>query len=228
MWARFDVPWQAQDTMTVEEWNLLTLPWRGAFEQAWESFRAGSPPIGAVVADGDGRVISRGRSRKGEPSGGSGYLAGSYLAHAEMNALIRLDERHRPEHTLYTTLEPCFLCAVATTMSHVGAVRFAGSDPVWRFLQDLPAEHPELAARWPKVEGPLPGPIGAFASLLGIGDLLTREPSERAIDTFRDSMPELVEWALRLVAGGDFEVWRTLDLDEVITAIWRQLVELGP
>lgn len=50
--------------MTVEEWNLLPLPWRGAFEQAWESFRAGSPPIGAVVADGDGRVISRGRSRK--------------------------------------------------------------------------------------------------------------------------------------------------------------------
>jgi hypothetical protein len=40
-------------------------------------------------------------------------------------------------------------------------------------------------------------------------------------------MPELVEWALRLVAGGDFEVWRTLDLDEVITAIWRQLVERG-
>jgi hypothetical protein len=102
-------------------------------------------------------------------------------------------------------------------MSHVGAVRFAGSDPVWRFLQDLPAEHPELAARWPKVEGPLPGPVGAFASLLGIGDLLTREPSERAIDTFRDSMPELVEWALRLLAGGYFEVWRTLDLDEVIT-----------
>ena len=62
-------------------------------------------------------------------------------------------------------------------------------------------------------------------SLLGIGDLLTRESGERAIASFRDSMPDLVEWALTLVRRGDFEVWRTLDLDEVIATIWRQLVE---
>jgi tRNA(adenine34) deaminase len=213
--------------MTVEEWHLLSPPWRAAFEQAWESLTVGSPPIGAVVADYDGRVISRGRSRKGEPSDGGGYLAGSYLAHAEMNALIALDERHRPEHTLYTTLEPCFLCAAATTMSHVGAVRFAGSDPVWRFLQDLPAEHPELAARVAQGGGPVARPGRSLRFTLGIGDLLTREPSKRAIATFRDSMPGLVEWAATLVSRGDFEVWHTLELDEVITAIWRQLVEHG-
>lgn len=138
--------------LVMEEWDQLSPTWREAFELAWESLRAGSPPIGAVVVDGDGRIVSRGRSRRGETTAPDGQIGASYLAHAEINALIGLDQRLRSDHTLYTTLESCVLCAAATAMSHIGIVKFAGRDPIWSFLQDLPAEHPQLAVRWPHVD----------------------------------------------------------------------------
>lgn len=91
-------------------------------ELAWESYRAGSLPIGAVVADAQGTVLSRGRNRIYERSGEDGSLFGHRLAHAEINALVTLDyERYGPAACiLYTTTEPCPLCVEATRMSEVG------------------------------------------------------------------------------------------------------------
>lgn len=44
-------------------WNSLERPWQMSFEQGWEALKAGSIPIGAVIADESGNVISRGKSR---------------------------------------------------------------------------------------------------------------------------------------------------------------------
>src|SRR5438552_1432449 len=100
------------------EWAALSPPWRAAFDLAWESFQAGSPPVGAVVTDRSDRIIGWGRSRRHETVAPVGQLAGSRLAHAEVNALAALPVDHDPELRLYVTLEPCLLCVAAAAISH--------------------------------------------------------------------------------------------------------------
>lgn len=67
--------------MTV--WQTLALPWQAAFEEAWVAYLAGCLPIGAVVADDEGVILTRGRNRIGETYNG--------LSHAELNALVATD-----------------------------------------------------------------------------------------------------------------------------------------
>lgn len=90
----------------------LPTPWRLPFELAWEAFRAGSRPIGAVLVDGAGRLLATGRNRSQESTAPPGQLVGTALAHAEINALAQLPAGRRYEdHRLYTTLEPRLLKA---------------------------------------------------------------------------------------------------------------------
>src|SRR5215212_4445037 len=116
--------WKERDALPEPDdlWTRLPVPWRACLELAWEAYQAGSLPIGAVVADAEGEVISRGRNRIHERSGEDGYLFGHKLAHAELNALVTLDnDAYDPaECTLYTTTEPCPLCE--------GALRRLGGD----------------------------------------------------------------------------------------------------
>jgi tRNA(Arg) A34 adenosine deaminase TadA len=60
-----------------------------AVELAWESFRAGSLGIGAVITR-DGETLATGRNRLAESDPGEVVLAGTSLAHAELNALAKL------------------------------------------------------------------------------------------------------------------------------------------
>jgi tRNA(adenine34) deaminase len=89
-------------------------PWRECFELAWEAFGAGTIPVGAVVVDASGATVARGRNRIFEATAPAGQLAGTYIAHAELNALAELPalptrdgQGPYSRHTLYTTLEPC-------------------------------------------------------------------------------------------------------------------------
>jgi len=82
-------------------------------------------PVGAVLVH-DGQVIGLGWNRNitlSDPS-----------AHAEIMALRAAGERlanHRlpPDATLYVTLEPCAMCAMALVHARVGRVVYAASDP---------------------------------------------------------------------------------------------------
>ena len=112
-------------------WEELSEPWRACVEEAWEAYRSGSLPIGAVVTDAHGRVVSRGRNRIHERSGPPGAVFGHKLAHAELNALLCLNHReHDPRAcVLWTTTEPCPLCVGAARMSEIGALRYASREP---------------------------------------------------------------------------------------------------
>ncbi|MFJ3303196.1 nucleoside deaminase [Streptomyces sp. NPDC086549] len=139
-------------------------PWRLPFELAWEAFRAGSRPIGAVLVDADGRVVATGRNRSQESIAPAGQLVGTAIAHAEINALARLPiGRRHPGHRLYTTLEPCLLCSSALIHSHVPHVVYAAADAMWRGIEDVPGVGGTIAARWARREGPLDGPLGSLA-----------------------------------------------------------------
>jgi hypothetical protein len=59
---------------------VLTGIWRECFLAAWESFRVGSVPVGAVLVGPDGMVVTRGRNRFNEAAGPPGEVAGSYIA----------------------------------------------------------------------------------------------------------------------------------------------------
>jgi len=112
----------------VDRWRELEEPWRAAFGLAWEAYLAGTVPVGSAVAAADGRVVARGRNRIFDPPGQG--LAGSRLAHAEVDALAQLPatERYR-DHVLYSTLEPCLLCVAATLHTTVGRIEYATGDP---------------------------------------------------------------------------------------------------
>ena len=111
-------------------WETLSEPWRVCVELAWEAYRAGSLPIGAVVADTEGQLLSSGRNRIHEFTGAPGTVFGRKLAHAELNALLSLEGELDPRScVLYTTTEPCPLCVGAVRMADVRELRYAAREP---------------------------------------------------------------------------------------------------
>ena len=148
-------------------WRSLDLPLQLAFQQAWEAFQSGSIGVGAVASAPDGSVVVVGRNRVGETDAPPGQLAGTSLAHAEMNVIAQLPFRHPRELVLTTTLQPCLQCAAAIRMAPVALVRYAGSDLLWDGCGDFSALSPWLRRR-PAVptEGPSGGEIGLFATMV--------------------------------------------------------------
>jgi tRNA(adenine34) deaminase len=129
--------------------------WRACVEEAWAAYRTGSLPIGAVIADARGRIVTRGRNRISEAKPPEGLLGGNPLAHAEVNALLALHatDADPAACVLYTTTEPCPLCVGASYMSRVRDLRFAARDP-WAGGAHLPAASPYLGRHGSWVAGP--------------------------------------------------------------------------
>jgi tRNA(adenine34) deaminase len=98
---------------------------RAALEEARAARETGDVPVGAVVLDGSGAVIARGRNRR--------EADGDPTAHAEIVA-IRAAARSAGQWrldglTLVVTLEPCTMCAGAITAARLGRVVFGAADP---------------------------------------------------------------------------------------------------
>ena len=118
--------------MNKSFWETLSEPWQAALEMAWEGYCAGTLPIGAAVADHEGKVLSRGRNRSMDQCAPNKQIFGDMLAHAELNALIelQLDQESRHSTALYTTMEPCPLCIGTFYMSSIRTLQYAGRDPL--------------------------------------------------------------------------------------------------
>jgi tRNA(adenine34) deaminase len=123
-------------------WRTLSLPWQTCISEAWAAYCAGSVPIGACITDSAGRIVARGRNRLGEHTDARPAISGSRLAHAEVNALLALDEGVVDPHdcTLYTTMEPCPLCVGALTMANIRQFHYAARD-AWAGAADLVRSH---------------------------------------------------------------------------------------
>jgi tRNA(adenine34) deaminase len=178
--------------------------WRECFELAWEAFRAGTIPVGAVVADESGTIVARGRNRIFETSAPRGQLAGTYIAHAELNALAGLPAPPTREgsgpydrHTLYTTLEPCALCVGAALMIMIGELRFASRDHYGGGAA-LRLENPHTARLPLALVGPLDGPLGDLGELLHLAHFLWRKPDSHVLAAYRETSPRLVALAEQL------------------------------
>jgi tRNA(adenine34) deaminase len=178
--------------------------WRECFELAWEAFRAGTIPVGAVVADSMGTIVAHGRNRIFEATAPPGQLAGTYIAHAELNALAGLPSIPSRDgngpyagHTLYTTLEPCALCVGAALMIMIGEVRYASRDH-YGGGATLQLENPHTARLPLALAGPLDGPLGDLGELLHLAHFLWRKPASHVLAAYRKQRPDLVGIGERL------------------------------
>jgi tRNA(adenine34) deaminase len=94
-----------------------------AIELATEAEKQGNLPIGSVIAL-EGEIIAEGKNAIWSPKL-------SLTRHAEVEALRQvpehLMERSR-EMTLYTTLEPCLMCAGAILLHGIGRVLYGSAD----------------------------------------------------------------------------------------------------
>jgi tRNA(Arg) A34 adenosine deaminase TadA len=131
----------------------LEAMWRDAdptllrcLELAHRSFLAGGLPVGSVIVAPGGERISEGRNRAYDPAGGADRLQRTPIAHAEMNALARVDTGTELDSTtLWSSHRPCLMCAAACEFTGVGAVVFLALDP----SDDDPGEDPDgIDAEW--------------------------------------------------------------------------------
>jgi tRNA(adenine34) deaminase len=94
-----------------------------ALDLAREAERAGEVPVGAVVVAG-GKIIGRGRNAPVELH--------DPTAHAEMMALreaaAALGNYRVERATLYSTLEPCVMCAGALVAARIERLVFGARD----------------------------------------------------------------------------------------------------
>ncbi len=101
---------------------------RLALDQALNAQLAGEVPVGAVITqmvDGVPQVVATGYNRP--------ITTSDPTAHAEIVALRHaaqlLGNYRLPGCTLYVTLEPCAMCAMAMMHARLGRVVYAARDP---------------------------------------------------------------------------------------------------
>lgn len=166
-------------------WQNLSNPWQVCIEAAWEAYCAGSLPIGAAVTGSNDSVLSTGRNRLYESRAATtAWLSGARIGHAEINALLALDGQpvNPKECVLYTTTEPCPMCAGAIVMANIRSVCFAARDP-WAGSTALYETSLYMRGKRMQVEGPAdrPGGMALELALIAVQTeaFLRREP-ERA------------------------------------------------
>ena len=196
--------------------------WRRALELAWQSFVAGTTPVGAVVTDRGGDVVAEGRGRRYEqPDGTHGHLAYCHIAHAEINALAQLPPtRHYEDHILLTTLEPCCMCVGAAVQSTITRMFFAGRDP-YAGASRLRVETPQARRRPLVITGPLADPRGQLAELLHVRWLLDYGAAAPVLDAHQRGIADVYERAADPAANRLFAELRRdgAGLDEAMAAV---------
>ncbi|PWT77150.1 MAG: nucleoside deaminase [Proteobacteria bacterium] len=110
---------------------------RRAIELSMQARARGRHPFAALIADQDGNVLA-------EAGNAFGWPEGDATGHAELIAIRDASMRFPPERlaqaTLYTSAEPCAMCAGAVYWSGIARVVYALSETR---LLSLTGNHPE-------------------------------------------------------------------------------------
>ena len=111
---------------------------RQALQEAEQAFDEGEVPIGSVVVK-DNRIVGRGHNqteRLGDPTAHAEIVAiGAAAAHFDSWRLIG--------GTLYSSIEPCVMCAGATVLARLDRLVYGAKDPKFGgcvSLYDIPSD----------------------------------------------------------------------------------------
>jgi tRNA(adenine34) deaminase len=95
-----------------------------ALKEAYKADAINEVPVGAVIVS-RGRVIARGHNMT--------ETLNDVTAHAEMLAITSaasaVGGKYLDEATLYVTVEPCPMCAAATSWAHIKKIVYGTPDP---------------------------------------------------------------------------------------------------
>jgi tRNA(Arg) A34 adenosine deaminase TadA len=113
---------------------------RLCFDVARRAREHGNHPFGAILVDADGRVLLEAEN---------GYLPDRDMtAHAERLLATRASRAHRPELlarcTLYSSAEPCAMCAGAAYWAGIGRVVYGLGENRLKQITGDHAENPTL------------------------------------------------------------------------------------
>ena len=188
-----------------DPFDTLAAPWRTVFDEAWASFQAGNFGIGAALVDpADGTIVTTGRNRVAQRVPEPGLLSGNMTAHAEMNAFAVLRRFNADGLHLYTTLEPCLMCAATAMQLKVAHVHFAAADEFYRGMDQLWPSFHVTAERQPNTTGPLDGGLARLGRLLPMVFTLRHFPGRAAEQRARAEHPELAATIDRLLDDDEF------------------------
>jgi tRNA(adenine34) deaminase len=197
----------------MTNFHELPLPWQACVELAWEAYCDNCLPIGAVVTDSTGKIMSRGRNRIYEKVTTNARLRGQQFAHAEMEALHALDYDVADPHAwaLYTTTEPCPMCLGTFYMSGIRTLHYASREP-WAGSANL------LGASWYLSVKPIKvfHPMDAALELVIMGMFVVYDVDARGEEVlgrsfyqrYREIVPESVPFGTMLHRKGTLQSLR--------------------
>jgi tRNA(adenine34) deaminase len=98
-----------------------------ALIEAKKAGQMGEVPIGAILVDSDGAILSAAHNRT--------INLADPTAHAEILALreaaAKINNYRLLNTTLYVTVEPCIMCMGAIVHARISKVVFGAEDPKW-------------------------------------------------------------------------------------------------
>ncbi len=113
---------------------------KAAIEAAKRSVDNGNMPFGAVLADSEGNILLEGEN--------TGLTERDCTGHAETNLMRQASRKYDPDVlascTLYTSAEPCAMCAGAIFWGNVNRVVYAlDIESLYTIIKDHP-DNPSL------------------------------------------------------------------------------------
>jgi len=209
---------------TAEPVAIAHEPMRLAFELAWQSVCAGSLGIGAVVTRSDRSVVTTGRNRLFETDPGDDHLAGTSLAHAELNALAKLRwGAHQNEHlVLWTTLQPCLQCLGAIRLAPINEVRILAPDPLFRGVEGIRHVTAFVGRNWPEV---IQDEVDEWSVLSLLFPTHAAAYFDAWAEGWREALPATSSLAVDLARSGELVdlATRAVDVASLAAALWSRL-----
>lgn len=100
-----------------------------ALVMAKKAFSRGEVPVGAVIVDGDGKILARASNRV--------EASGCQLEHAEIRAIRRACKKignwRFDGCFMFVTLQPCMMCLGLISLSRFEAVFYGAKSPLFGF-----------------------------------------------------------------------------------------------
>jgi tRNA(adenine34) deaminase len=201
------------------KWSDFPYIWQECFKEAWQSFQEGSRPIGSVIINDQGEIVARGKSATLNELSDS-VITHNELAHAEINALLKLDNRVHKEvnsYVLYSTLEPCPLCFGAFYMSGIRNLEYAANDR-YGGSTNLKDTTPYLSRKPIKITGPIPI-LEDLSVLLNVyfDCMIGFQKSDPVQEEMAKDYPEIVALAKEWAKQGKLKDYNKLQIQDIFS-----------